>query len=45
MIGHLDKAMRLFVSILPKMSGYVITFKVKDKNNKLMTFSINNAIR
>ena len=24
------------------MSGYVKTFKVKDKNNKLMSFRINN---
>ena len=27
--------------ILPKRSEYVKTFKVKDKNNKLMPFHIN----
>ena len=25
---------------MPKMGGYVKTFKVKDKNNKLMSFHI-----
>ena len=34
--------MRLLVLILPKMSGYVKTFKVKDKNNKLVSFRIND---
>ena len=28
--GCLDKAIRLFVLIMPKMSGYVNIFKVKD---------------
>ena len=40
---YLDKAIRPFVFIMPKMSGYVQTFKVKDghkdKNNKL-SFSV-----
>ena len=38
--------MRPLVLILPKMSGYVKTFKVKDrdkyKNKKLMSFPIND---
>ena len=46
LIGCLDKVIRALVLILPKMSGYVKTFKVKDgdkdKNNKLMSFHIND---
>ena len=46
LIGYLDKVVRPFVLILPKMSGYVKTFKVKDgdedKNHKLMSFSIDD---
>ena len=42
LIGHLDKAIRTLVFVIPKMSGYVQTFKVKDgdkdKNNKFMFF-------
>ena len=38
LIGYLDKAVRPLVLIMPKMSGYVKTFKVKDgdkgKNNE-----------
>ena len=34
LIGYLNKVIRPAVLILPKMSGYVKTFKVKD-NNKL----------
>ena len=45
-IGYLDKAIRPLVSIMPKMGGYVKTFKVKegnkDKNNKLMSFCIDD---
>ena len=37
LIGYLDKAVRPLVSIMPNMSGYVKTFKVKEgdkyKNN------------
>ena len=33
-----DKAIRPLVLIMPKMSGYVKTFKVEDKINKLMSF-------
>ena len=43
-IGYLDKNIRPLVSILPEMSEYVKTFKVKDKdkdeNNKLIFFLI-----
>ena len=46
MIGYLDKAVRLLVLIMPKMSEYVITFKVKDgdkdKNNKLISCCIDD---
>ena len=41
LIECLDKFIRPLVLILPKMSGYVKTFKVKDKNNKLMYLGIN----
>ena len=40
MIWYLNKVIGPLVLILPKISGYVMTFKVKDgdkdKNNKLM---------
>ena len=46
MIGYLDEAVRLLVLIMPKMSEYVITFKVKDgdkdKNNKLISCCIDD---
>ena len=46
MIGYLDNFIRPLVLIMPKMSGYVKTFKVKDgdkdKNNKLMSFRIDD---
>ena len=41
--GYLHKVKRLLVLILPKMSGYVKKIKVKDKNNKLMSFCINDV--
>ena len=45
-IGYLDKFIRLLVLILPKMSGYVKTFKdnSEDKNkiNKLMNLCIDD---
>ena len=37
-----DKAIRSLVLIIPKMSGYVKTFKVEDKINKLMSFHIDD---
>ena len=40
LIGYLDKAIRPLVLIMPKMSGYVKTFK--DKNNKLIYFLIDD---
>ena len=40
LIGHLDKVITLLVLILPKLSGYVKTFK--DKNNKLMFFCMDD---
>ena len=46
LIRYLDKVIRPLVLILPKTSGYVKTFKVKDgdkdKNKKLMSFYIND---
>ena len=46
LIGYLDKAIRSLALIMPKISGYVKTFKVKrgdkDKNNKLMPFRIDD---
>ena len=44
MIGYLDldKDIRPLVLIIPKMSGYVKTFKVEDKNIKLMFFHIHD---
>ena len=40
LIGYLDKTIRPLVLIMPKISGYVKTFKVEDKINKLMLFRI-----
>ena len=41
-----DKAIRILLSIMPKNSGYVKTFQVKEgdkeKNNKLMSFRIDD---
>ena len=42
MIGYLDKAIRPLVFIIPKLSGYVKTFKVKEGNKKLISFHIND---
>ena len=42
MIGHLNKTIRLLDLIMPKMSGYVKTLKVKEGNNKLMSFRIDD---
>ena len=39
-VGYLDKVIKPLVLILPEISGYVKTFKVKNgdktKNNKMM---------
>ena len=37
-IGYLEKAIRPLHFIMPKMSGYVKAFKVKEGNNKVMSF-------
>ena len=46
MIWYLDKVITTLVLIIPKISGYVKTFIVKDgdqdKNNKLMSFDTDN---
>ena len=42
MIGYLDKDIRPLVLIIPKMSGYVKTFVVKEGDNKLMSFRIDD---
>ena len=42
LIGYLDKDVRLLVFIMPKMGGYVKTFKAEDKINKLMSFRIDD---
>ena len=46
LIGYLDKVIRPLVLIIPKISGYVQIFKVKDrdkdKNSKLMSLYIDN---
>ena len=42
LIGYLDKTTRPLVLIMPKMSGYVKRFKVKEENNKLMSFPIDD---
>ena len=39
-IAHLDIDIRPLVLIMPKMSGYVKTFKVKEKSNKLVSFGV-----
>ena len=40
--GYLDKAIRPLVLIMPKVSRYVITIKVKEGNSKLISFRIDN---
>ena len=42
LIGHLDKDIKPLILIMPKMSGYVKTFKVKDKNNILSSLRIDD---
>ena len=41
-IAYLNKFIRPLFFIMPKMSRYVKTFKVKDKSNKLMSFHIDD---
>ena len=46
MIWYLDKAIRRVVLVIPKTSGYVKIFKIKDgdkdKNNKFMSFYLHD---
>ena len=42
LIGYLDKLSRPLVLMIPKISRYVKIFKFKDKNNKLMSFCIDD---
>ena len=42
LIRYSDKAIRLLVLIMPKMSRYVKTFKVEDRNRKLISFCISD---
>ena len=42
LIGYWDKAIRPLVLIMPKVSRYVITIKVKEGNSKLISFRIDN---
>ena len=46
MIGYSNKTIRPLVLIMPKLSGYVMTSRVKDgdkdENNKLMSFLIDD---
>ena len=48
LIEYLNKTIQPLVLIMPKISGYVKTFKVKDgdeyKNNKLMSFCIDEKL-
>ena len=37
-----EKAIRPLVLIIPKMSGYFKTFKVKERDNKLMSFHMDD---
>ena len=42
LIEYLDKTIRPFVLVMPKMSWCVKTFKVKEGDNKLMSFRIDD---
>ena len=42
MIGYLHKDLRTLILIMLKMSGYVMKFKVENKNSKFMSFCIDN---
>ena len=42
MIECLDEDIKPLVLMLPKMSGYVETFKVEDRINKLLSFRIDD---
>ena len=42
LIGYSDQAITLLALITSKMTGYVKTFKVEDKDNKLKSSHIND---
>ena len=42
LIGYLDNDIKPLVLLMPKMSGYVKTFKVEDKNSKLISSCIDD---
>ena len=42
LIGYLDKDGRPLVLTMPKINGYVKSFKVEDKNNQFMSFRIDD---
>ena len=42
LIGHLHKDITPLVLIMPKMSGYINTFKVEDRNSKLISLLIDD---
>ena len=42
LIGYSDRVINPLVLIIPKLSGYVKTFKVEDKISKLMSFHIDD---
>ena len=42
MFGYLDRFIRPLALTMRKMSGYLKTFKVEDKNNKLTFFRIDD---
>ena len=42
LIGYLDKTIRPLLLIMPKMSRYFKTFKVKEVHNMLMFFRIDD---
>ena len=43
LIGNLDKVINPLVLLIPKMSGYVKTFKVNDKSSTCMSVVINGV--
>ena len=42
LIGYLDKMIRPLVLITTKMSRYIKTIKLKEVNNKLMSFCVDD---
>ena len=42
MIGYLDKTIRPLILIMPKMGGYIKTFKAKEGDNELTSFRVDD---